>query len=129
MRTDQTLSVVCALIAGIFECPPETLNARTRLMTDLPCESIDLLELGAGLNRAFRIDVDDELVFLRSLRVHAERFRHDGLEAGLAAEYPHLSRERIRELAEGLALADAAPLLRIGDIAAYAAHALEQGRA
>ena len=34
-----------------------------------------------------------------------------------------------KDLAEGLALADAAPRLRIGDIAAYAAPAPEQGRA
>ena len=39
-------------------------------MTDLPCESIDLLEIGARLGQTFHILVDDDVVFLRSLRYH-----------------------------------------------------------
>ncbi|MFQ8737318.1 MAG: hypothetical protein ACLSAH_16060 [Bilophila wadsworthia] len=39
---------VCGIVADIFECDPRALSAKTRLMTDLPCESIDLLEIGAA---------------------------------------------------------------------------------
>lgn len=128
MRTEQVLPVVCTIVAGIFECEPETLNSETRLMVDLPCESIDLLELGASLNREFHVNVDDDVAFLRSLRIHAERFKESGVEAGLATEYPHLSAQRIHELAQALAVPGADPLLSIGDVAAYVAHALEKGR-
>ena len=38
---------VCGIVADIFECDPRALSGETRLMTDLPCESIDLLEIGA----------------------------------------------------------------------------------
>ena len=126
--SDQVLATVCDIVAGIFECAPETLGPQTRLMVDLPCESIDLRELGASLNREFRVNVDDDVAFLRSLRVHAERFKNSGVEAGLAAEYPHLSAQRIHELAEALAVPGADPLLSIGDVAAYVTHALEKGR-
>lgn len=128
MQTEQILPVVCNIVAGIFECSPESLGPKTRLMVDLPCESIDLLELGTSLNREFHINVDDDVAFLRSLRIHAERFKNSGIEAGLAAEYPHLDAQRIQELAEALAVPGAAPLLSIQDIAAYVAHALEKGR-
>ena len=40
---------VCGIVADIFERDPRTLSGETRLMTDLPCESIDLLEIGARL--------------------------------------------------------------------------------
>ena len=59
---------VCGIVADIFECDPRALSGETRLMTDLPCESIDLLEIGARLGQTFHILIDDDVVFLRSLR-------------------------------------------------------------
>ena len=61
---------VCGIVADIFECDPRALSGETRLMTDLPCESIDLLEIGARLGQTFHILIDDDVVFLRSLRYH-----------------------------------------------------------
>ena len=63
---------VCGIVADIFECDPRALSGETRLMTDLPCESIDLLEIGARLGQTFHIRIDDDVVFLRSLRYMAE---------------------------------------------------------
>ena len=120
---NDALSGVIEIVADIFERNPQELGANTRIMVDLPCESIDLLELGASLNRDFKINIDDDVAFLRSLRVHAERFRNSGVEAGLATEYPHLSPRRIQELAKALETPGAAPLLTIGDVAAYVNHA------
>lgn len=126
MAYEDALSGVIGIVADIFEKDPDELGETTRIMVDLPCESIDLLELGASLNREFKVSVDDDVAFLRSLRVHAERYRDTGVEEGLAREYPHLSPARIHELAEALKTPGAQPLLSIGDVAAYVAHAKER---
>ena len=47
---------VCGIVADIFECDPRALSGETRLMTDLPCESIDLLEIGARLGREYGVE-------------------------------------------------------------------------
>ena len=70
MDSLEIMDGVRGIVADIFECDPGTLSAETRLMTDLPCESIDLLEIGARLGQTFRVPVDDEAAFLRSLRYH-----------------------------------------------------------
>ena len=49
---------------------PGRTSGETRLMTDLPCESIELLEIGARLGQTFHILIDDDVAFLRSLRYH-----------------------------------------------------------
>ena len=51
---------VCGIVADIFERDPRTLSGETRLMTDLPCESIDLLEIGARLGQTFHITVGQD---------------------------------------------------------------------
>ena len=58
---------VCGIVADIFERDPRTLSGETRLMTDLPCESIDLLEIGARLGQTFHILVDDDVERVKAL--------------------------------------------------------------
>lgn len=114
------MATVQRLVADIFERDPASLSEETRLMCDLPCESIDLLELGASLSREFRVPVDDEVVFLRSLRSLVA----DGVSPQrIALAYPHLSPERCAAIAEELARPD--PVLCLGDIAAYVVAALK----
>ena len=86
---------VCGIVADIFECDPRALSGETRLMTDLPCES---------------------------LRYHVA---HGGEpEAVIRREYPYLSPERVKALALGLSNPDAVPQLCLDDIAAYIRAAL-----
>ena len=104
---------VCGIVADIFECDPRALSGETRLMTDLPC---------ARLGQTFHILVDDDVVFLRSLRYHVA---HGGEpEAVIRREYPYLSPERVKALALGLSNPDAVPQLCLDDIAAYIRAAL-----
>lgn len=117
MQYTEILATTCNIIAAIFECDPATLHAQTRLMVDLPCESIDLLELGVSLNRTFAVKVNDEIVFLSSLRLYATQ--EGDVSAKLARVYPHLSPERLRFLAQEAALPNSPPQLCLGDIAAY----------
>lgn len=126
--TPNTLAPIIAMVAAIFEVDPATLSDSTQLMVDLPCESIDLLELGAGLNRHFRVSVNDDAAFLRSLRVHVAEANRTGLDAAatVQAAYPHLTPPRAAALVAALATQGAVPQLTLGDIAAYVSHALHR---
>ena len=74
------------------------------------------------LGQTFHILVDDDVVFLRSLRYHVA---HGGEpEAVIRREYPYLSPERVKALALGLSNPDAVPQLCLDDIAAYIRAAL-----
>lgn len=114
LSRDEALQGVIGLVADIFERDAAELHARTRLMADLPCESIDLLEISIRLGTAFGISVDDETVFLRSLRLLTD----EGAPA-LARAYPHLSDQRREELLCGQT-ADMLSPLTLGDLADYA---------
>lgn len=127
MHYPEILTNICKITAAIFECDPATLNAKTRLMIDLPCESIDLLEIGVSLNRTFGVAVDDETVFLSSLRFHATQTKD--VDSNLARIYPHLSPERLHVLAREATQPDSPPQLCLGDIAAYIHAALNSNGA
>lgn len=113
LTREEALQGVIALVADIFERDAAELHERTRLMADLPCESIDLLEISIRLGAAFGISVDDEAAFLRSLRLQA------GGDA-LASAYPHLSGPRREELLRQREEAGGVSPLTLGDLADYA---------
>lgn len=68
MRYDEISLKVREIVANLFERDAATLSDDTLLMQDLPCESIDLLEVSVQLGATFHIFVDEERAFLRSLR-------------------------------------------------------------
>lgn len=119
-------TAVAALAASIFDVDAASLSPDTRLMADLPCESIDLLEIGAGLNRHFAIPVRDAAAFLTDLRLHVLAAERDGEPADqrLAREYPHLSAARVAEILTAMRVPDTPPVLTLGDVAAYVAWAM-----
>lgn len=118
LTCDAALHQVCRTVADLFERDADTLDAHTLLMRDLPCESIDLLEISVRLGTALQLSVDDDALFLQSLRYHASR----GDEA-LAAAYPHLSAERRADLLQWAASGDSLSPLALGDLAACLVHA------
>ncbi|MBZ2173483.1 acyl carrier protein [Nitratidesulfovibrio sp. SRB-5] len=120
------VAAIAALVAPIFDVDAATLSPATRLMADLPCESIDLLEIGAGLNRRFAIPVRDAAAFLTDLRIHVLEAERTGEApaARLAREYPHLSAARVAEVLAAVRVPGAPPVLTIGDVAAYVAWSL-----
>ena len=68
MPYDEISLKVREIVARLFERDAATLSDETLLMQDLPCESIDLLEVSVQLGATFHIFVDEERAFLRSLR-------------------------------------------------------------
>lgn len=119
-------AAIATLVAPIFDVDAAILSPATRLMADLPCESIDLLEIGAGLNRRFAIPVRDAVAFLTDLRIHVLEAERTGQppEDRLAREYPHLSAARVAEVLAAVRVPGAPPVLTLGDVAAYVAWAL-----
>ena len=125
MNSNDILASLCVIIDEIMECGQDKLSGRTRVMQDLACESIDLLEIGARVAQAFHIRVDDDAMFLRSLRAKVEASGQGAdAKAVIAEAYPWLSLGRVQEMADSLA--EGTPLLRLDDIAAYVAHCLGQ---
>lgn len=108
-------------LADILDVDPEEIGLETYLIRDLEAESIDLLELAIVLNSEFQIDVDDDEIFLKTLRIYLDdpKKNHDE-DTGeyLMEKYPYLSRERILEIIDDL---DNGPVLKVKDLVSYIA--------
>lgn len=129
METKQAVwTRVQTIIADIFDRTPEDIAPETRIMTDLGGESVDLLEITVRLNADFGIPVDEDTVFLKSLRYLLAECRAEGRrpEDALREAFPYLSPERRETLAREAARPQVMPLLCAGDIAAYVAAAVRR---
>lgn len=65
------------IIADILDINPLDIDDDTYLIRDLNMESIDLLELGVALNTTFKIDVDEDVAFLKDLRFNLDKLSLD----------------------------------------------------
>ncbi|WP_290922794.1 acyl carrier protein [Halodesulfovibrio sp.] len=117
-----TFTQVQHVITEVLEVEPEEVTPSTYVLRDLPTESIDLMEYGIGLNKECGISVSDDIVFLKSLRLHMAEAEDNGIEQQihLRSVYPHLSTDRIQEI---LQTVNAGPVLQVQDIVAYIEHA------
>ncbi|MDO5537257.1 MAG: phosphopantetheine-binding protein [Desulfovibrionaceae bacterium] len=117
MEKIDALACIRTIVAEIFERDPDTLGPETRLMQDLPCESIDLLEIAARVSQRAGREVDDEALFLRNLRALVAERPGDDPAAVIAANFPWLAPSRVES-----AVADMrspAPFVTLADMAAY----------
>ncbi|MHC1728202.1 MAG: acyl carrier protein [Syntrophobacteraceae bacterium] len=105
-------------LTEILDIEPEEITPETYIVRDLNAESIDLLELSVALNARFRVEINDDQVFLRTLRLCLNQAAQNGGGAAgrISREFPFLGQERIGEI---LADLDGGPVLRVKDIAAY----------
>ncbi len=102
------------IIAEILDIDKSEINDDSYLVRDLNMESIDLLELGVAMANEFKIEVDDNMAFLKDLRLHIENV--DCVEKILSKQYPHLNKERIKEIVEEI---DNGPVLKFKDVVSY----------
>ena len=117
-----TFKKVQAVIMDVLEVDADGITPETFVMRDLPTESIDLMEYGVGLTKECGVSVNDEVVFLKSLRIHlaeAEEKNTDTV-AHLKGVYPHLTEGRIRQILDEVT---EGPVLQVKDIVAYIDHA------
>jgi acyl carrier protein len=104
-------------LSEILDLDGNEITPETYIMRDLEAESIDLLELSVALNSRFKVEINDDQVFLRTLRVCLNKVNGNGgrLE-GLSRAFPFLDGERIGEILTDL---DGGPVLKVKDLMAY----------
>ncbi len=93
------------IIGEILDLEAQAITPESYLIRELGAESIDLLELAAALQVAFRIEVNEADLFLQGARASL-----------LPAEAPFLTRARLAEIAADLA---GGPVIKVKDLVSY----------
>ena len=93
-------------------------------MQDLPCESIDLLEIAARISREARREVDDDALFLRNVRTLVYEHPDDSAENVLAGHFPWIDGKRRVQIAQEIE--SPAPFVTLGDMAMYLEYVLSR---
>jgi len=114
------LEEITKIIAEILDIEGREITPETYLIRELGAESIDLLELSVAINARFQIEVNDDELFLRTMRFHLRTAAAEGKDAVgyLAGKYPALTVARVAEI---LADMGGGPVLRVKDIISYIA--------
>lgn len=105
-------------ISEIMDIDKNLISEDTYLVRDLNMESIDLLELSLFINSHFKIEVDDDKIFLKDLRFILKEMENKDVppKTFLLSHYPHLSNERIEEILGDL---KQGPVLKLKDVVQY----------
>ncbi len=105
-------------LTEILDIEAEEITPETYIARDLNAESIDLLELAVALNARFRIEVNEDQVFLRTLRLCINEAAGNGGDVAgrLSREFPFLGADRISEI---IADVNGGPVLKMKDITSY----------
>ncbi len=112
------LEKITEILAEILDIENHNISPETYVIRELGAESIDLLELAVALNSRFKIDVNDDEIFLRKLRQYiteAGQQDNDILQY-LAEKLPFLIRERLEEI---MADIENGPTLKVKDLISY----------
>lgn len=113
------LDKITDALVDILDVEPSEIGPETYLIRDLEMESIDLLELAIVLNSEFKIDVDDDEIFLKTLRIYLDdpkKTHENDTEEYMVEKFPFLTRDRIREVLVDL---DKGPVLKVKDLVSY----------
>ena len=112
------LKEITEILTEILDIENHNISPETYVIRELGAESIDLLELAVALNSVFKIDVNDDEIFLRKLRQYiteAKQQDNDILQY-LAEKLPFLTRERLEEIMENI---ESGPTLKVKDLISY----------
>jgi acyl carrier protein len=112
------LSEITKSLGEILDIESEKITPEAYVVRELGAESIDLLELSVALNVRFRVEVNEDEVFLRTLRVFLNQAREERRNPAdyLHVRFPFLGPERIGEILSDL---DGGPVLKVKDLMAY----------
>jgi acyl carrier protein len=113
-----TLFEIRTSLGEILDIDAGEITPETYVVRDLGAESIDLLELSVAINSRFRVEVNEDEVFLRTLRIflnEAETEEQDPLDF-LQRKFPFLGEGRVGEILGDM---DGGPVLKVKDLMAY----------
>jgi acyl carrier protein len=105
-------------LGEILDLGKGDISPETYIIRQLDAESIDLLELAVELNLRCKVEINDEDIFLRSLRVHlneAKEEQKDPLDH-LMGKFPFLGKKRIADILLDL---EDGPVLKVKDVVSY----------
>jgi acyl carrier protein len=105
-------------LVEILDIEATEITPETYLVRDLGAESIDLLELSVALNSTFKVEINEDDLFLRTLRIclNEAQESQSNAESTLGEKFPFLERDRIGEILTDL---DGGPVLKVKDLMAY----------
>jgi acyl carrier protein len=108
------------ILSDIMDIDEAEITPESYVIRDLGAESIDLLELAVVLNDQFDTEVNEDAIFLRTLRRHLDEAGEKGEEPVkiLKEKYSFLPDNRIDEILSDL---DAGPVLKVKDMIFYMA--------
>ena len=119
---------ITEILSELLDVNAEDISPQTYLVRDLGVESIDFLELAVAMNERFRIEVHDDTVFLRNLRLHLTEASEGRIEAQdhLKSVYPHLCGARLETILIDL---EGGPVLQVRDLECYVQWQMTRTRA
>ncbi len=114
----ETFEHIREILMELLDVEAGEIRENSYLVRDLGVESIDFLELAVALNDRFKIEVHDDTVFLRNLRLHVvEAYEVNGdAQSHLKRAYAYLSDERLEEILSGL---EDGPVIQVRDLVEY----------
>jgi len=112
------LEEITKILSDILDIDDRNISPETYLIRELGAESIDLLELAVALNSRFKIDVNDDEIFLRKLRQYITKAgqQNKDILQYLAEKIPFLTRKRLEDIITDL---EGGPTLKVKDLIAY----------
>jgi acyl carrier protein len=113
-----TLFEIRTSLGEILDVEALEITPETYVVRELGAESIDLLELSVALNSRFKVEVNEDEVFLRTLRLFLSEAEKDGQDPldYLQRKYPFLGEGRLGEILVDM---DRGPVLKVKDLTAY----------
>jgi len=105
-------------LAEILDIEPQEILPESYMARDLGAESIDLLELSVALDSRFKVEIDDNEIYLKTLRLYLNEAEESRTPAAgyLAEKFPSLAEERIAEILSDL---EGGPVLKVKDLTGY----------
>lgn len=107
-------------LAEILDIEPEEIRPESYMIRELGVESIDLLELSVALDARFKVEIEDDRIYLKTIRLRLNEAKEEKKSPAdyLAEKFPFLPRERIEEILSDLA---GGPVLKVSDLTDYIA--------
>lgn len=114
------LEQIKGILIEILDIEDQEITPETYIVRDLGAESIDLLELAVALNSNFNIEVKDDEIFLRTLRLYITESEEQGKDTVqyLMTKFPFLTEGRVEEIVSDL---KGGPTLKVKDLISYVA--------
>lgn len=113
---DNVLECVRKTIADLINCGEDEITPEARLVEDLGFESIDFLELAMTVSSRYKVELDEDGLYLSSFRSLLRNASPEEAMDRLRAAYPHLP---VRELRQMLETADQGNVLKVSHVASY----------